>query len=372
MAAKSDRDPALLDPHMSGIAAGELHFLRPEASFSHLAAIALTKQGIHKPDSEEPPKLVGHEGFNGIDYNVRQDPSHSRIGLLPLEDPGSEPVNEVQAILFSKNFVVLGETNFLVKYVLAGVGERRDVKHVMSHFKGITRGRKFIEGNRLHPIPTTSTSAAAQEVARLADPEYAALCSLSAAQLYGLDILAEKVGWDDKSDNRTKFVIIRGRNGGPPRLRYLESHFRPDEEALVTGIMAPRLTTRENGFHISQHHLIEISHNAIVPIRRGSRGSQPSSVGGDAEYLVTLKGPAGRLFEALRSDRFKELTKFKKLGIYPVATLCEEPAGGLYPDGPPLDLAAMERDIASEHPIIELAEPDDQHSAESGQQWPSR
>ncbi|HSX53030.1 MAG TPA: prephenate dehydratase domain-containing protein [Patescibacteria group bacterium] len=350
MSTGNEYDSSQIDSHMSGIEAAELHYLGPKASFSHLAAIALTKQGIHMPGSSKlPPDLIEHDGFNGIGFFISHDPDHTAAGLLPLEDPDSEPVNEVQTALFSKDFVILGETRFLVRYVLAGVGKLGTVKHVRSHFKGITRGARFINELDLHPIPTSSTSAAAREVAELGDPEQAALCSLSAAQLYGLNVLTHTVGWDPEGDNRTTFVIIRAHNEAAPKLQLLESYFRPNETALVTGIVAPKAPMDENGLHFAMRYLIDASNNQIVPRIRGSRSSQAKSVGGDAEYLMTFKGPASVLHEALSSEEFKDLTRLKRLGIYPVATYCEEPIQGLYPDGPPIDLPLIERQEKSVH-----------------------
>ena len=66
--------------------------------------------------------------------------------------------------------------------------------------------RKFITKHKLKTINGVDTAGSAREVAERGDKSVAAIASRFAAEVYGLDILAENV--EDASHNTTRFLVI--------------------------------------------------------------------------------------------------------------------------------------------------------------------
>ena len=89
---------------------------------------------------------------------------------------------------------------------LAGV-TMEDIKTVYSQEQGLMQSEKFLEQHRnWKRVPTLDTAGSAKQVAASGDRTAAAICSHRAAQLYGLNILKEKVNHNDQ--NFTRFVVV--------------------------------------------------------------------------------------------------------------------------------------------------------------------
>ena len=88
------------------------------------------------------------------------------------------------------------------------------ITHVYSHEQGLFQCEKFL--NR-HPnwvqVPQEDTAGSARYVAACGDVSKAAICARRAADLYGLEVLAEAI--NHNSTNTTRFVVVSAR----PELR---------------------------------------------------------------------------------------------------------------------------------------------------------
>jgi prephenate dehydratase len=73
--------------------------------------------------------------------------------------------------------------------------------------------RRLIRRLGLSAEVAADTAGSARQVAELGDPKRAALASRLAAEIYGLDVLAEDV--EDEAHNTTRFVIF-AREAAPP------------------------------------------------------------------------------------------------------------------------------------------------------------
>jgi prephenate dehydratase len=81
-----------------------------------------------------------------------------------------------------------------------------DIKTVESHVHAIGQCRRIIRKLGIRPIVAGDTAGAARIVADRGDKSCAAIASRLAADIYGLDILAEDI--EDESHNTTRFVIL--------------------------------------------------------------------------------------------------------------------------------------------------------------------
>jgi prephenate dehydratase len=133
--------------------------------------------------------------------------------VLPVENSIAGPLNDVhQAIADSPWAGVAGELTLAIRQCLlatAGIGAA-DIERVLSHPVALAQCRAFLDERPwMRPVKWQDTAGAARFVARRASSRYAAIASVRAASLYGLEILAADV--QDAADNATRFVVLARR-----------------------------------------------------------------------------------------------------------------------------------------------------------------
>ena len=75
-----------------------------------------------------------------------------------------------------------------------------------SHVHALGQCRKIIREHNLHPVISGDTAGAAREIVEAGDPTQAAISPPLAAEIYGLEVLAEDV--EDEDHNTTRFVVL--------------------------------------------------------------------------------------------------------------------------------------------------------------------
>src|SRR6202021_1039980 len=81
-----------------------------------------------------------------------------------------------------------------------------DIKTVESHVHALGQCRRIIRKLGIKPIVSGDTAGSARIVAERGDKSCASIAPKLAAEIYGLDILAEDV--EDESHNTTRFVVL--------------------------------------------------------------------------------------------------------------------------------------------------------------------
>jgi prephenate dehydratase len=81
-----------------------------------------------------------------------------------------------------------------------------EVKAVQSLSVALGQCRRFIQSRNLRTINAVDTAGSAREVAQKGDKSVAAIASRFAAEIYGLNVLAENI--EDADHNTTRFLIM--------------------------------------------------------------------------------------------------------------------------------------------------------------------
>ena len=95
-----------------------------------------------------------------------------------------------------------------VRHQLLGVkgATLKDIKTVESHVHALGQCRKVIRKLGIKPIVAADTAGSAREIAEAGDKTRASIASRLAAEIYGLDILAEDI--EDEAHNTTRFIVL--------------------------------------------------------------------------------------------------------------------------------------------------------------------
>ena len=158
--------------------------------------------------------------FFGEDVNVKGLPQFEDVflaikngeadyGVVPIENNSTGAIRQIYDLLAQYEFYLVGETTVQVRHCLmAPKGATLDtITHVYSHEQGLFQSEKFLNE---HPdwiqTATADTAGSAKYVAETGDITKAAICAGRAAEIYGLEILAEGVNYS--AINTTRFVVV--------------------------------------------------------------------------------------------------------------------------------------------------------------------
>src|SRR3954468_7094540 len=130
------------------------------------------------------------------------------LGMIPIENSVAGRVADIHHLLPASGLFIVGEWFLPVRHqLMAPKGSKlAEIKTVESHVHALGQCRRIIRQLGIKPIVAADTAGSARIVAQRGDPSTAAIASRLAAQIYGLDILAEDV--EDEAHNTTRFVVL--------------------------------------------------------------------------------------------------------------------------------------------------------------------
>ena len=179
-----------------------------------MAAIRVAFQGEPGAYSEE----AALEFFSHLDATV---PCHSfedafaavangdcTHGILPIENSLAGSIHRNYDLLLRNQLSIVGEYHYRVQHCLMALpgASLAEVKRVYSHPQALAQCEQHLKELHLEPVVEADTAGSARLLHSLGDPQAAALASQRAAQVYGLQILAENL--EDNPANYTRFLIL--------------------------------------------------------------------------------------------------------------------------------------------------------------------
>jgi prephenate dehydratase len=130
------------------------------------------------------------------------------LGMIPIENSVAGRVADIHHLLPASGLFIIGEWFLPVRHqLMAPKGSKlAEIKTVESHVHALGQCRRIIRQLGIKPIVAADTAGSARIIAERGDTSTAAIASRLAAQIYGLDILAEDV--EDEAHNTTRFVVL--------------------------------------------------------------------------------------------------------------------------------------------------------------------
>jgi chorismate mutase / prephenate dehydratase len=264
-------------------------FLGPEGTFSQEAAI--------KHFGGQVP-LVASASIDEVFRRV--ETGAAGYAVVPVENSTEGAVGRTLDLLLATQMRVCGEVMLRVRQCLMNrSGRMNAIRKLYSHTQSLAQCQRWLARNLPHAEQVAVVSNA--EAARLASKEASAgaIASKTAADLYGLRVVARNI--QDDSNNTTRFLVLGGHDAEPSGR---------DKTSLI-------LSTRN--VPGAMHELLTpLAENRVSMTRFESRPART----GTWEYVfyVDIEGHSrephvSRALGALE----RKSSLFKNLGSYPAA-----------------------------------------------------
>jgi prephenate dehydratase len=149
-------------------------------------------------------------------------------GLVPMDNSQAGSINETYDLFLRHGLHLVGETVVRVDHCLLALGGSTldDVREVLSHPQAIAQCEEFLSTlDHVTVRAEYNTAGAAKRIAEGRLEHAAAIASRRAAELYGLEVLAERI--QTYPDNYTRFGAL-SRDPAPLG--------EPDKSSLVFGV----------------------------------------------------------------------------------------------------------------------------------------
>ncbi|GAA0269562.1 prephenate dehydratase [Alteraurantiacibacter aestuarii] len=135
--------------------------------------------------------------------------------MIPIENSQAGRVADIHFLLPESGLSIVGEYFMPIHHALMAVG-KGPFEAAFSHPHALNQSRKYLADRGMVPLSYIDTAGAAAHVKELGDPRMAAIAPAIAADLYGLDIVDERV--EDTEDNTTRFVVLASQPLDPATL----------------------------------------------------------------------------------------------------------------------------------------------------------
>lgn len=131
------------------------------------------------------------------------------FGVLPIENTTTGGITDSYDLLMEYDNYLVGEHVVKIEHALLAVPGTKieDIQTVYSHSQGLSQCKKFFDTHpEIRPAVSSSTSESAKKVMEVGTASMAAIASKRAAEIYGLEVLAECLNTENV--NSTRFIIV--------------------------------------------------------------------------------------------------------------------------------------------------------------------
>jgi chorismate mutase/prephenate dehydratase len=268
-------------------------FLGPEGTFTQAAVFKHFGSSVRAL-----PLPAIDEVFHEVEAGVAD------FGVVPIENSSEGTVNHTLDMFLTSALKICGEVELRISHFLMGrMTSSAAVKRVCAHPQALAQCRAWLD-EQLPDAERVPVSSNAEGARRARDEKgTAAIAGRAAAEIYGLNLLANEI--EDRPDNTTRFLIV-GRKlfsaSGADRTTLLVSAGDTDGSGALFRLLEP----------LAQHK--------VNMTRIESRPSRKRKW--DYVFFIDLEGHVSdpALAKALAALE-KRASLYKVLGSYPRAVL---------------------------------------------------
>lgn len=171
-------------------------YLGPEATNTHMAARKYFGKSYHCV----PVKTI-NDVFTAVEKG------EADFGVVPIENSTEGIVNYTLDLFMDSDVKIYAELYLDIRhYLLSNTEQLNQLEVVYSHPQVFPQCRNWLESH-LPNVPVVEVESTAVAAQKACDkPHAAAIASHAAAELYGLNVIAERI--EDLSNNTTRFLVI--------------------------------------------------------------------------------------------------------------------------------------------------------------------
>ena len=154
------------------------------------------------PDYEPLPKPTFEDAFTAVVEGAAE------LAMIPIENTVAGRVADIHHLMPTSGLNIIAEYFLPIRHQLMAVkgATLEGLKTVESHVMALGQCRAITRRLGLTAIVAADTAGSAREVAEAGDPTRASIASRLAAEIYGLQILAEDI--EDEAHNTTRFIVL--------------------------------------------------------------------------------------------------------------------------------------------------------------------
>lgn len=129
-------------------------------------------------------------------------------GMIPVENSLAGSIHRNYDLLLQHSLTITGEHHLRVHHCLIALPgvEPKDLRQALSHPQALAQCEKYLKNLGLTPQPVYDTAGSVKLIKEQGDKTLGAIASRRAAEVYGLNVLAE--GIEDDPANYTRFLAI--------------------------------------------------------------------------------------------------------------------------------------------------------------------
>ena len=179
---------------------------------SHLAALG------YAPDCAPLPCFAFEDAIDAVRGG------EAARAIIPIENSLHGRVADMHFLLPESGLHIVDEYFLRIRHCLMAPGTA-PVKSAISHPQALGQCRHYLRARGIQPVSYADTAGAAALVAETRTPGEGAIAPYLAAELYGLQLVAENI--EDSDDNMTRFLVLSrepkmpAADGGPVMTTFL-------------------------------------------------------------------------------------------------------------------------------------------------------
>lgn len=176
--------------------AGKIAFQGDLGAYSHEACVAA------RPDHDPLPCAT----FEDVIAAVKS--GEAELAMLPVENSTYGRVADIHRLLPESGLHILDEAFVRVRIALMSVPGRRleEITDVRAHLVLLPQSAGFLRAHRIKAHAAADSAGAAADLAAHQAPGEGVLASALAAEIHGLEVLAQDI--EDHGHNTTRFLIM--------------------------------------------------------------------------------------------------------------------------------------------------------------------